>query len=181
MESFKDKYSLIFEIVAQLLDNGWRVNKLESDYVHRIKLTSPNFKNFAITARMDKGRIYISGGIIHHLFKGEWRHCTVSPNRQPIAITNDIERKILLTALEQVEYARIEIKKHYDKIDEREIVKSSIGRVMKLSHSHYCLCGFQHNEIMGSVKETHGGYYDLNISRLTKEKLIYVTSFLSTL
>ncbi|AJI85200.1 hypothetical protein AW19_4142 (plasmid) [Yersinia frederiksenii Y225] len=181
MDGFKDKYSLIFDVVAQLLGNGWRINKLESACDYRIKLTSPNFKYFAIIARMDKGRIYISGGIIHHLFKGEWLHCTVSPHRQPIAIATDIERKILPTALTQVESAMREIKKHSDKKAEREIVISSIGRVMKLSHSHYCLCGFQHNEIIGSVKETYGGYFDLNISRLTKEKLLYVTGFLSTL
>ncbi|EAM4564560.1 hypothetical protein EFY76_25120 [Salmonella enterica] len=39
MNSFFERYKPVFEIVARLLGNGWRVNRLD-DCQYRIKLTT---------------------------------------------------------------------------------------------------------------------------------------------
>ncbi len=53
MKSFFERYQPVFEIVARLLGNGWRVNLLD-DCQYRIKLTTPELKRYAITVREEK-------------------------------------------------------------------------------------------------------------------------------
>ncbi|MQL50034.1 MULTISPECIES: hypothetical protein [Photorhabdus] len=177
MDHFKKNFTNTFEVVCKFLGDGWRVDKLEPGYEYRIKLTSLNFKHFVIVATMEKGRIQISGGVSH----GVWCVCSVSTRRQPLAIARDIKRKILSSALGQIELLEAEIKKNQKRTEEREIVKSSIGCVVELQPNYYDLCSFKHGRIHGTVKESYDGCYNLHLSCLSKDELIYLVGFLSTL
>lgn len=62
MNSFFEQYHPVFEVVCRILGNGWRVNKLD-DCSSRIKLTSPQFKNYSVHIRMEKDRFSVVGSV----------------------------------------------------------------------------------------------------------------------
>lgn len=77
MKSFFERWRPVFEIVARLLGNGWRVNLLD-DCQYRIKLTTPELKRYALTVREEKGRLVIHGFVESRQWHGYGARCTVS-------------------------------------------------------------------------------------------------------
>lgn len=104
-KNFFERYHPVFEIVCRILGNGWRVNLLD-DCQYRIKLTSPQYKNYSIHIRMEKGRLVIIGSVDSRSWRSPYHTCTVSPVRNPVEIAADIEKKIMADALDNVDMAR---------------------------------------------------------------------------
>ncbi|EIE2769561.1 hypothetical protein KA541_004697 [Salmonella enterica subsp. enterica serovar Rubislaw] len=150
MNSFFERYKPVFEIVCRILGNGWRVNLLD-DCQYRIKLTSPQFKNYSIHIRMEKGRLVIIGSVDSRSWRSPYHTCTVSPERNPVEIAADIEKKILTDAL------------------------------VRLENWHGTLTGFKvENGLDGNVSERGDGY-EMVIRGLSVDQLIKVAGFIKKL
>ncbi|EIY0405656.1 hypothetical protein ML566_005106, partial [Escherichia coli] len=77
MNSFFEQYHPVFEVVCRILGNGWRVNKLD-DCPSRIKLTSPQFKNYSVHIRMEKDRFSVVGSVDSRSWSSPYHVCTLS-------------------------------------------------------------------------------------------------------
>ncbi|MCV5688159.1 hypothetical protein OFN32_28535, partial [Escherichia coli] len=110
---------------------GWRVNLLD-DCQYRIKLTSPDFKNYSIHIRMEKGRLVIIGSVDSRSWRSPYHTCTVSPERNPVEIAADIEKKILSDALDNVDMAREYEQQLQQKREKKLILKGMLSRLVHL-------------------------------------------------
>lgn len=181
MSNFKDQYTEVFNIVCRFLGDGWRINQLENDYAHRIKLTSPLYKNYYISARIEKGRIRLFGTVDSKYFRGGYHSCSVTPKREPWAIASDIKKKILFDAVEQIKLADVARKSQEDQQDEIRLIKGLLSRLVTLESHYGALCGFKHGRVSGAIEQRYSGSYTLKIDSLDKDTLIRVVGFLSTL
>lgn len=77
------------------------MNKLD-DCPSRIKLTSPQFKNYSVHIRMEKDRFSVVGSVDSRSWSSPYHVCTLSRKRNPVDIAANIERKILLNASQEV-------------------------------------------------------------------------------
>ncbi|HHQ6539545.1 TPA: hypothetical protein ACSTJY_004975 [Serratia fonticola] len=181
MKNFKEQYEGIFNIVCRFLGGGWRVNQLDTVNKHRIKLTSPDFRDYAVYVRLEKDRIHIGGGVNSKLYQGGYNSCTVSPTKEPWLIANDIKRKIIFNAEEYIGYAKVARESNKDDQDEKELVKGLLSRLVEISSHWGVLCGFKHGALCGTVEQRYSGSYMLKIDSLDKDKLVRIVGFLSTL
>lgn len=181
MTNFKEQYEGIFNIVCRFLGEGWRVNQLDIENTHRMKLTSPNFKNFPVNIRFENGRIHISGCVDSRLYRGSYNRCTVSPKREPWAIASEIKRKILFNAAEHIALAQVALQRKNEERDEKELIKGLISRLVTIDSHYGALCGFKHGALCGTVEQRYSGSYALKIDSLDKDKLVRIVGFLSTL
>lgn len=172
MKSFFVLYQPVFEIVCRILGNGWRVNLLD-DCQYRIKLTSPRFKNFSVHIRMDKERLAITGSVDSRNWRGPYHTCTVSPQRNPVEIAADIEKKILINALQDVKTSREYENKLQEERERKLILKGMLLQLVNLENWHGTLTGFKaENGLSGHVTERGDGYEvlirGLNIDQLVR-------------
>ncbi|WON75542.1 hypothetical protein [Serratia sp. UGAL515B_01] len=181
MLNFKEQYTELFNVVCQFLGDGWRISQLDNDYGHRIKLTSSLYKNYSIIARIEKGRINLFGSVDSKYFRGGYHSCSVSSKREPWAIANDIRKKILFDAAEQIHLADVARKSQEEQNDEILILKGLLSRLVTLEHYYGALCGFKHEKVSGAIEQRYNGNYTLKIDSLDKDTLIRVVGFLSTL
>ncbi|MDR5971487.1 hypothetical protein [Escherichia coli] len=180
MNSFFERYQPVFEIVARLLGNGWRVNLLD-DCQYRIKLTTPELKRYALTAREEKGRLVIHGFVESRQWHGHGARCTVSPSRSAAGIADDIRRKILTTAREDVEKAQEVERKQRDAQEQDKIIKGMLSQLVKLDHWHDALTGFKaDNGLNGKITDHYNGY-GLFVQGLSVEQLIKLTGAIKQL
>ncbi|EKN3891437.1 hypothetical protein ACVT81_004251 [Yersinia enterocolitica] len=179
-KGFRASYQAVFEVVCRILGDGWRVNRID-DCLYRIKLTSHFFKNYSVHIRMDKNRLTIVGNVDCRSWRSPCHSCTVSPQRNPIDIARDIQRKILVTARQEVEQAINCDKERRDKREQERIVKGMLAQQVQLTPHYNTLTGFKTmNGIHGTVTENHSGY-GVNINGLTTDQLIKMVGFISIL
>lgn len=181
-QTFKSKFLPMFAKVCSCLGDGWRIDTLDQDYDHRIKLTASNYKKYSICARLEKGRIIITGSIDYHYYPyANSSSCTVAIDRNPRAVANDIKRKILPGALDMISAA---VNHHYNErqeADHRQIVLSMLRHQVTLTNHYQALTGFNNdNGVMGVIKEV-AHEYQVNIDRLSTDQLIKLMGFVSTL
>ncbi|CAA2945743.1 TPA: hypothetical protein ACQFHA_003872 [Escherichia coli] len=180
MNSFFERYKPVFEVVARLLGNGWRVNLLD-DCQYRIKLTMPALKRYAITVREDKGRLVIHGFVESRQWHGHGARCTVSPSRSATGIAEDIRRKILTTAQEEVTKAQDAEQKQRDAQEQDKIIKGMLAQLVTLNNWHDALTGFKaENGLDGKITDHFNGY-GLFVQGLSVEQLIKLTGAIKQL
>lgn len=178
--SFFEKYRPVFEVVARLLENGWRVNLLD-DCQYRIKLTTPELKRYVITVREEKGRLVINGFVESRQWHGHGALCTVSPSREVTGIADDIRRKILIHAREDVEKAQEAEREQRDAQEQETIIKGMLSQLVKLDNWHNALTGFKSgNGLNGKITE-HDNGYGLFVQGLSVDQLIKLTGAIKQL
>ncbi|EIT9025714.1 hypothetical protein L3T44_005182 [Escherichia coli] len=180
MNSFFERYQPVFEIVARLLGNGWRVNLLD-DCQYRIKLTTPELKRYALTVREEKGRLVIHGFVESRQWHGYGARCTVSPSRGATGIADDIHRKILSAAWEDVEKAQEAERAQRDALEQEKIIKGMLAQLVKLDNWHDALTGFKvENGLSGKITDQYNGY-GLFVQGLNLDQLIKLTGAIKQL
>lgn len=171
MKLFFERWQPVFEVVARLLGNGWRVNLLD-DCAYRIKLTTPELKRYAITVREEKGRLVIHGFVESRQWHGHGARCTVSSSRNATGIAEDIRRKILTTAQEDVTKAQEAEQKQRDALEQEKILKGMLSQLVKLESWHDALTGFKaENGLSGKITDYCGGYA-LTVQGLKVDQLV---------
>ncbi|HIF0756584.1 TPA: hypothetical protein ACXYP6_005076 [Escherichia coli] len=180
MNSFFERYQPVFEIVARLLGNGWRVNLLD-DCLYRIKLTTPELKRYVLTVREEKCRLVIHGFVESRQWHGHGARCTVSPSRGATGIADDIRRKILTTAQEDVKKAQEAEKAQRDAQEQEKIIKGMLSQLLTLDNWHDALTGFKaENGLSGKITDHFNGY-GLFVQGLSVEQLIKLTGAIKQL
>ncbi|WP_454728173.1 hypothetical protein [Citrobacter freundii] len=180
MNSFFERYQQVFEIVARLLGNGWRVNLLD-DCQYRIKLTTPELKRYALTVREEKGRLLIHGFVESRQWHGYGALCTVSPSRSAAGIAEDIRRKILIQAQEDVTKAQEAEQKQRDAQEQEKIIKGMLAQLVTLNNWHNALTGFKaENGLDGKITDHFNGY-GLFVQGLSVDQLIKLTGAIKQL
>ncbi|EAO5103044.1 hypothetical protein ACYB6H_26535 [Klebsiella pneumoniae] len=180
MDSFFERYQHVFEIVTRLLGNGWRVNLLD-DCQYRIKLTTPALKRYAITVREEKGRLVIHGFVESRQWHGYGARCTVSPSRSAASIAEDIRRKILIQAREDVEKAQEVERAQRDAQEQSKIIKGMLAQLVTLNNWHDALTGFKaENGLDGKITDHFNGY-GLFVQGLSVDQLIKLTGAIKQL
>ncbi|ECW7639345.1 hypothetical protein ROS72_004688 [Citrobacter freundii] len=180
MSSFFERYQPVFEVVARLLGNGWRVNLLD-DCQYRIKLTTPALKRYAITVREEKGRLVIHGFVESRQWHGYGARCTVSLSRGATGIAEDIRRKILTTAQEDVTKAQEAEQNQRDGQEQEKIIKGMLAQLVTLNNWHNALTGFKaENGLDGKITDHFNGY-GLFVQGLSVDQLIKLTGAIKQL
>ena len=180
MQNFFEKWQPVFEVVTRLLGNGWRINMLD-DCPYRIKLTTPELKRYAITVREEKGRLVIHGFVESRQWHGYGARCTVSPSRNATGIAEDIRRKILIQAQEDVTKAQEAEQKQRDAQEQEKIIKGMLAQLVTLNHWHNALTGFKaENGLDGKITDHFNGY-GLFVQGLSVDQLIKLTGAIKQL
>lgn len=129
------------------------------DCPYRIKLTTPELKHYAITAREEKSRLVIHGFAESRQWCGNGARCTVSLSRGSTGIADDIRRKILIQAREDVERAQEVERAQRDAQEQERIIKGMLSQLVKLDHLHDALTGFKTgNGLNGKIIDHYNGY-----------------------
>ncbi|EAW8083203.1 hypothetical protein DPY59_08545 [Salmonella enterica subsp. enterica serovar Agbeni] len=184
MDSFKSQHEKLFTVVAHLLGGKWRVNQL-TERTDVIKMTSSEFSGLDLYVRQEKNRFVITGHVKAHWSYNACSRCTVSTERPARQITSDIRRKILPDGYKWLVEANEYQARKRRKSEEDLILKGVLGNLVDVSngYSHnHTFCFWESNKIDGSVEEScYESYYRLKANRLTKDELIRVIGFISTL
>lgn len=182
--TFKEKYESVFARVCVFLGSGWRIDRRESDDNYRITLMNPALKNYTITARMEKDRIHLVGGVRRSRRVISCSSCSVAVSRLPHDIAREIKRKILVDAEKQIAECELDIATEARTKEEREQVINLVSRLVETrSYNGYygVMCCFKSQGITGDVAEGYQNTYKLKLHDLSKDQLIKVVGFLSTL
>lgn len=179
---FKSAYLPLFERVCSFLGNEWRINKLHQDEEHIIKLMNPILNNYSIVARKEKDRIMIYGSVDYYHYRyGKLAKCSVSLTRNASAIAEDIKRKILITAVDEISKASEYHQKKQEKKEQKRILRGMLAQQVKLESHYNAITGIVASSgIRGRVKEGYAGY-NLKLYKLTTEQLIKIVGFVSML
>lgn len=147
-----------------------------------IKLTNPTLKNYSIVAKLEKNRIIIYGGIdYHHYSYAKLAKCTVSLIRNARSIAQDIKRKILINAVDEINKANDYHQKKQQDEEHRKIVKGMLTRLVKLTPYWNAMTGIKTlSGIDGTIRESYNGYV-VQFDGLTTEQLIKLVGFISVL
>lgn len=180
MKPFFERWQPVFEIVARLLGNGWRVNLLD-DCPYQIKLTTPELKRYAITVREEKGRLVIHGFVESRHWRGNGARCTVSPSRVAPGIADDIRHKILTQAREDVKKAQEAEREQRDAQEQEKIIKGMLSQLVKLDNWHDALTGFKAENGLNGKITNHFNGYGLFVQGLSVEQLIKLTGAIKQL
>lgn len=183
MMTFKEQYEKLLDAVCRALGNSWRVNQL-TDRTDCITLTSPKFKGLSLHVRTDyphHDRLSISGHVPDHWSYRYCGKCTVSVKRSPQQIAADITRKVLPEARKWIDEANAYQEKKRAKHEDTEILKGVLKRLVNVSGGHDVLCCWDSHKINGSVEENYHGTYRIKADALTKDEMIRIIGFISTL
>ncbi|UCQ29618.1 hypothetical protein DCF83_18030 (plasmid) [Edwardsiella tarda] len=180
MNSFFERYQPVFEVVARLLGNGWRVNLLD-DCRYRIKLTTPELKRYVITVREEKNRLVIYGFVESRQWSGNGAQCTVSLSREVTGIANDIRCKILPLARKEIENALKYEKNIHEQQEKKQILKGMLAQLVQLESWYGALTGFKtENGLSGKITE-QGDCYDFVVRDLNIDQLVKLTGMIKQL
>ncbi len=184
MTSFKEQYEQLFSEVGYAMGNKWRVNQL-TERTDVIKLTSSEFVGLSIYVRRDGDRLVITGHVAAHWSYNACSRCTVSVKRPARQIAADIMRKILPDGRKWLDEANEYQVKVKAKKESDSILKGLLGNLVAVSYGYQynnTFCHWDHNQISGSIEEDcYDGYYRLKAHKLSKDELIRVIGFISTL
>lgn len=182
MKNFNERYQSIFDIVCRCLGDNWRINLLNNDN-YRIKITSNLFMEFSIHIREEKNRFSIMGSYDSRIHRGKIYSCTVSKDRNPIHIANDIKRKIIAFAQNEIREAKEHKEKEKEKKEQELIVKNMLSRLFTI-HSNWqngVIGSFKSdNGLNGVIRETSSGY-KIEIDKLSVDNLIKLAGMITTL
>lgn len=181
-KTFKSAYLPLFERVCGFLGSGWRINKLHQNEESQIKLMNPTLKNYSIVCRREKDRIMIYGSVDYYHYRyGKLAKCSVSLTRNASAIAEDIKRKILITAVDEISKASEYHQKEQEKKEQKRILIGMLAQQVKLESCYNAIMGIVASSgIRGRVKEGYDGY-NLKLYKLNTEQLIKIVGFVSTL
>lgn len=180
MKSFFERWQPVFEIVSRILGNGWRVNLLD-DCKYRVKLTSPQYKNYSVHIRMEKERLAIIGSVDSRNWRSPCYSCTVSPHRDPVEIAADIERKILVNAPQDIEKYQEYERNLQDEQEKKRILKGMLSQIVQLESYYGVLTGFDaENGLYGKITE-HGDNYDIFIRGMNIDQLVKLAGMVKQL
>lgn len=182
-KTFNERYTAVFERVCVFLGNGWRIDRrIEDGY--RLTLINPDYRHYSITARLEKGRIILSGSVNKYRHSNSYSRCTVSPTRGAAEIAGDIRRKVLQNARHQIAIFEADCAGEQQQREDRRNLMHMLGRltdVYEYDRSTNVLCSITTSHgIKGDVTDRYGGY-QLNLSQLSKDQLIKVVALISTL
>lgn len=185
-KTFFSRYEAVFNRVCTFLGDGWKIDRRTED-AYRINLVNPAFRHYSIFARIEKDRIHLTGGVRSRSARssGGYSACTVSPMRDPWGIAQDIRRKILPDAEKQIAYFEADRAGAQKIQDDRRILINLVGQLVEVQNygGYYdVLCHIKTpGGISGDVCEMYGKAYRLKLGDLSKDQLIKVIGFLSTL
>ncbi|ECO4313582.1 hypothetical protein AB0001_004784 [Salmonella enterica] len=182
--TFLKQYEAVFNRVCAFLGNGWKIDRrVEEEY--RIFLVSPNYRHYSISARLEDNRIYLFGSVRNSKRGSGYSRCSVSPLRTPWGIADDIKRKILIDALSHIEEHESELTKVRLQEEERQNTVGLLSRLVEARrNSGYQsgLCDFRTSlGLSGKVDDAKGSLYRLEVEDLSKDQLIKLVGFVSTL
>lgn len=182
MKSFKERYEPVFDIVCRCLGDNWRINLLDNDN-YRINITSNRFMGFSIHVREEKNRFTIMGSFDSRIHRGKIYTCTVSKDRNPVHIADDIKRKIIVFAQNEIHKAKESEAQAKEKKEQDLIVKSMLSRLFTM-HSSWqsgVIGSFKSdNGLDGIIRKTYSGY-KIEIDRLSVDNLIKLAGMITTL
>lgn len=183
MKNFKELYQSVFEIVCRCLGNNWRINGLDEKNTYRIIITSNQFPKFSIYIREEKNRFSITGSYDSRVYRGKIYTCTVSKYRNPVYIAEDIKRKIIAFAHDEITAAKESEKKAQDLKEQDKIVKGMLSQLLSI-HSYPnsgVVGGFRAcNGIEGMIRVNYTGY-KIEICGLSVDNLIKIAGFIRQL
>lgn len=182
MKNFNERYQSVFDIVCRCLGDNWRINLLTEDS-YRIKITSNQFMGFSIHIREDKNRFSIMGNFESRIHRGKIYSCTVSKERNPVHIANDIKRKIIAFAQNEIREAKEKEEKEKGKKEQDLIVTNMLSRLFTMHKSWQSgvIGSFKSdNGLDGMIRKTSKGY-KIEIDRLSIDNLIKLAGMISTL
>lgn len=182
MKNFNERYQSVFEIVCRCLGDNWRINLLNNDN-YRIKITSNQFMGFSIHVREEKNRFTIMGSFDSRIHRGKIYTCTVSKDRNPAHIAEDIKRKIIAFAQDEIKQANESKVKAQEKKENDLIVKGMLSRLFTMHKSWQSgvIGSFKaDNGLDGMIRKTGSGY-KIEIDRLSVDNLIKLAGMITTL
>lgn len=182
--TFRERYQSVFIRVCAFLGEGWRIDKRNEDS-HRIYLINPAYRNYTIVARLEKNRVYLLGSVKACKRSNTYSKCTVSPEREPWAIAKEIEKRILIDAEKQIATYQADEAGEQQLKEERRILIHLLSQIAHTSpYTGYYggLCSIETaSGVSAEVKDIYGKEYKVTASHLTKDQLIKLIGFLSTL
>ncbi|EGT3611228.1 hypothetical protein FAP59_16670 [Morganella morganii] len=180
--NFSERNRPLFDIVCRCLGDNWRINLLDN-YGCRIKVTSNQFMGFSIYVREDKNRFTVIGSFDSRIHRGKNYSCTVSKDRNPVHIADDIKRKIIAFAHDEITAAKESEKKAQDLKEQDKIVKGMLSQLLSI-HSYPnsgVVGGFRAcNGIDGMIRVNYTGY-KIEICGLSVDNLIKIAGFIRQL
>ncbi|KFW97554.1 hypothetical protein [Pectobacterium carotovorum] len=182
--TFYESMMPVFKRVCAFLGNGWRVDQRRDDDSYRIHLFTPALPNYGITVRHEKDRLILTGSPLRHQSYNDYSCCTVAPTRDPCGIARDIKKKILADAQKLCDKAAADLAGSYAMKEERKILLNLLTRLIETrdyDNYHGVLCEIRAHSIRGDVLEGYGDTYNLKLSGLSKDQLIKLAGFISTL
>jgi len=182
--TFRARYETIFSRVCAILGDNWRIDRRLQEQ-HRISLINPGYRNYSISARLEKDRIHLVGGVRNFHRSNTYSSCTVSPRREAWAIAQDIKRKILVDAATQIATFEADRSGAARLEEDNRILVNLLKKMASVTEYHNIydvLCRVRTAQgICGDVKLPLSNGYRLNLDGLSKDQLIKVIGFLSTL
>ncbi|MEX9975687.1 hypothetical protein AB7W84_19400 [Providencia rettgeri] len=182
MKNFNERYQSVFDIVCRCLGDNWRINLLDNDN-YRIKITSNRFMGFSIHVREEKNRFTIMGSFDSRIHRGKIYTCTVSKDRNPVHIAEDIKRKIIAFAQNEISEAKESAAKEQEKKANDLIVNGMLSRLFTMHKSWQSgvIGSFKtDNGLDGMIRKTGSGY-KIEIDRLSVDNLIKLAGMITTL
>ena len=123
----------------------------------------------------------IHGFVESRQWHGYGARCTVSPSRNATGIAEDIRRKILIQAQEDVTKAQEAEQKQRDAQEQEKIIKGMLAQLVTLNHWHNALTGFKaENGLDGKITDHFNGY-GLFVQGLSVDQLIKLTGAIKQL
>ena len=184
VNTFLVRYEAVFNRVCAFLGDGWRIDRRREDS-YRIYLVNPEYRNYSISARLEKDRIHLLGSVQRSRRSNSYASCTVSPMREAWGIAQDIKRKILLNARENIADHEADRAEEQRIQDERRILVNLLSRLVGVQQYSGYYGGLCHIStvagLSGKVDEIYGKAYRFEIDGLSKDQLIKLAGFLSTL
>lgn len=179
--NFSEKYSDFFSSVCERLGNGWRVNKLDKDD-HRIKIFSPNVKNFIVIARIENGRFKIGGTVESKINRYDWLQLTADTKKSAEKIASDIYNKIIIFSGAMVHKRNEDLRIHQEVKERDQLILNLVSSMAYTrDYPHMASTQFKHsNGVTGFIKKASTGY-DVKIESLCEEDMIKLIAYLKTM
>ncbi|EOY9774686.1 TPA: hypothetical protein ACV5BL_004420 [Enterobacter hormaechei subsp. steigerwaltii] len=182
--TFFTRYETTFMRVCALLGDGWRIDRRTED-CYRIRLINPDYRHYAIIARMEKDRIFLIGSVSGSQRGNSYDSCTVSPVRAITGIADDIKRKILINARKHIEHFETDRAGAKAQRDEKQIMVHLLSNLLDVQQYTGYYGGLCHiksaSGLSGKIDDELSAGYRLAIGGLDKTQLIKLAGFISTL
>lgn len=184
MTTFNETFIPVFKRVCSALGDGWRFDQRRADELYRIFLFTPALPNYSIVVLQEKDRLILTGSPKRSRSYNDYSRCTVALTREPRAIAQDIRKKILAYAPQQIDKAAADLAGRMEQKEDRQILLNLLSRLIEtrdLQNRNGILCELKAQCIRGYVSERYQGSYNLELSGLGKDQLIKLAGFISML